>query len=262
MDSMADGKRLTSNSKRTGSFVPGCLMLTATLLLAGSAFADTASTKERQVTRLGEGIFEIRHKDAPNGNAQGNTTVIVGDREVFMMGSCYLPSSAREDIAQIRSLTGKPVHYLLNTHWHNDHVPGNRAYVDAFPGITIVAQAETKKDMDLLIPGVFARAPKNLGVQFAAYESGHDAVGRLLTNDEKKEVPSLLIGIKSVQEDLQNLAYQPPTLTFDRELRFDIGNREVQVRYMGRGHTTGDAIVYLPKERILITGDLLVQPVP
>jgi glyoxylase-like metal-dependent hydrolase (beta-lactamase superfamily II) len=53
-----------------------------------------------------------------------------------------------------------------------------------------------------------------------------------------------------------------PSLTFDHELSVDLGGREVWVRHWGRGNTSGDAFVYLPKEKILITGDLLVHPVP
>jgi cyclase len=58
------------------------------------------------------------------------------------------------------------------------------------------------------------------------------------------------------------MVYQPPTLTFAGKLDIDLGNREVQVKHLGRGNTAGDAIVYLPKEKILVTGDLLVHPVP
>jgi glyoxylase-like metal-dependent hydrolase (beta-lactamase superfamily II) len=56
--------------------------------------------------------------------------------------------------------------------------------------------------------------------------------------------------------------YQSPTLTFADKLDIDIGNREVQVKHLGRGNTPGDAIVYLPKEKILVAGDLLVYPIP
>ena len=55
--------------------------------------------------------------------------------------------------------------------------------------------------------------------------------------------------------------YQPPTLTFDRELDIDIGNRGIQVMHLGRGTTAGDTIVYLPKEKILVAGDLVTHPV-
>jgi glyoxylase-like metal-dependent hydrolase (beta-lactamase superfamily II) len=58
------------------------------------------------------------------------------------------------------------------------------------------------------------------------------------------------------------MVYQPPTLVFTDKLDVDIGNREVQVKHLGRGNTPGDSIVYLPKEKILVAGDLLVHPIP
>src|SRR5579859_7776790 len=80
---------------------------------------------ERQVTPLANGVYEIQHE--PNGN----TTVIIGDRQVLVVDSCFLPSAAREDISQIRKWTDKPVSFVVNTHFHNDHNLGNRIYMDA-----------------------------------------------------------------------------------------------------------------------------------
>src|SRR5215210_6371860 len=115
------------------------LLLIFVVLNTTVLFADSVNTKERTVTKVAEGVYVIRHKDAPDTFPQGNTTVIIGDREVFVVDSCYLPSSAREDIAQIRQWTSKPVRYLLNTHWHYDHTLGNGTYWDGFPSLTIIA---------------------------------------------------------------------------------------------------------------------------
>ena len=71
----------------------------------------------RQATRLADGIYAIEHA----GEGGGNTTVIIGDRQVFVVDTCFLPSAARQDIDQIRQWTGKPVSFVLNTHFHNDH---------------------------------------------------------------------------------------------------------------------------------------------
>ena len=105
---------------------------------------------ERTITKLAEGVYAIQHRDGHDGTASGNTTVIIGDRQVFVVDACFLPSAAKEDIAQIRQWTDKPVTFVLNTHFHNDHNFGNRAYMDAFPAVTIIAHVQTKKDMDEL----------------------------------------------------------------------------------------------------------------
>jgi cyclase len=235
------------------------LLSLATLFIASPLFCDTS---ERQVTRLADGVYVIQHQSRNDGNPSGNTTVMIGDREVFVVDSSSRPSLAREDIAQIRQWTNKPVGYLLNTHFHDDHHSGNKTYMDAFPALAIIAQEETKKDMDLIEPGNIERDPKQLAATIAAFRQGKDQRGRALTDDEKKQVQEMMPDLEQHLVDLKSMVYQPPTLTFTDKLDIDIGNREVQVKHLGRGNTPGDAIVYLPKEKILVAGDLLVYPIP
>src|SRR5271169_2317101 len=88
-------------------------------LLASLAGAASWVTTERTVSKVADGVYVIIHKDAVSeGSPQGNTTVIIGDRGVFVVDACFLTGSAEEDIAEIRRLTPKPVRYLLNTHFH------------------------------------------------------------------------------------------------------------------------------------------------
>jgi len=227
--------------------------------MAASLFG---APNERQVTKLAEGAYSIGHPNSNDGNVNGNTTVIIGDREVFVVDSCYSPSAAREDIAQIRKWTDKPVGFLLNTHFHNDHNNGNKAYLDAFPSLAIVAQEETKRDMDLIQPGNIEREPKQLGTAIAAFKQGKDPRGNPLSEDDKKQVQAMLPGLEEALADSKTMVYTPPTLTFTDKIDVNLGNREVQVKHLGRGNTPGDAIVYLPKEKILVAGDLLVHPIP
>jgi glyoxylase-like metal-dependent hydrolase (beta-lactamase superfamily II) len=242
------------------------LLLLLVMLDATALSADSVVTKERTVTKVAEGVYVIRHPDAPDTFPQGNTTVIIGGREVLVVDSCYLPSAAREDIAQIRQWTGKPVRYLLNTHWHYDHTMGNGAYSDAFPQLTIIAQTETRNQIRGYNPGWFERYPKRADVFKQALETGKDASGKPLTETQKKDYATALAGVEPVGAEFKTLAGRlsdlVPDLTFESEFNIDLGNLEVQVKHLGRGNTAGDAVVYLPKERILITGDLLDHPVP
>ena len=230
----------------------------ALLLASTSTLAQTART----VTKLADGVYEIEHEDAGDGFASGNTTVIIGDRQVFVVDSCFLPSAAREDIAQIRQWTDRPVSFLLNTHFHNDHNLGNRAYMDAFPALTIIAHVETKKDMDMFGPGSGSREEKTTAFLQQMLDTGKTRDGRPLTVEEKTEVKDALARRLPVLEELKKVKFQSATLTFDHDFSVDIGNREVQIKFLGRGNTAGDAVAYLPKEKILIAGDLVVKPIP
>lgn len=238
------------------------LSLLSLLIAVAPALGEPADTNQRRVTKLADGVYAIEHKYLNDGNSSGNTTVIIGDREVFVVDSCYRPSSAAEDIAQIRQWTNKPVGFLLNTHFHNDHNNGNKTYMDAFPSLAIIAQEETKKDMDLIQPGNIERAPKELEAFVAAFKRGKGTDGHILSEDEKKEYQQIIPNLGPLLAEFKTMVYQAPTLTFTDKIDIDLGNREVQVKYLGRGNTAGDAIVYLPKEKIVVAGDLLVEPLP
>lgn len=231
-------------------------------MFTANVAADSSRTTARTFEKLAEGVYVIRHKDAPDTFPQGNTTVIIGDREVLVVDSCYLPSSAREDIAQIRQWTNKPVRYLVNTHWHFDHTMGNGVYWEAFPGLSIIAHAETAKQVAGYNPGWFARFPRRADRMRQILKDGKDGNGKVLTDGERKEYEEAIAGLAPVQEEFKSIVDRSPTITFDSEMRIDLGNREVHIKHLGRGNTAGDAIVFLPKEKIVITGDLVVHPVP
>jgi cyclase len=217
---------------------------------------------ERSVTKLSDGVYEIEHRQGGGGN----TTVIIGDRQVFVVDTCFLPSAAREDISQIRQWTDKPVSFVLNTHFHNDHNFGNRIYMDAFPALTIIAQVETKKEMDRFGPGSLMREEKDsYGIQQILQkmlDTGKLQDGRPLSEDDKKEVKAELARQPKIIAELKNVQFQSATLAFEHGFSVDLGNREVQVKFLGRGNTPGDAVVYLPKEKILVAGDLVAHPLP
>ncbi len=245
-------------------FRVGLLMvaLNATLPL----FADSVSTHQRTITKLAEGVYEIRHTDAPDHFLQGNTVVIIGERAVLVVDSCYLPSSARQDIAQILQWTSKPVRYLFNTHWHNDHIQGNAAYADAFPAINIITQKETAKLMALRVGSYLSEYPHRMETFQRELDTGKDPDGRTLSEEEKEDLKNAVAGGKAasqaVSAEFRGLAVKLPDITFDHELDIDLGNRAVELKFLGRGNTVGDAVVYLPKEKILIAGDLVDSPVP
>src|ERR1700722_9705589 len=134
-------------------------LLAAAIGVSASVQPLRAQT-ERKITKLAEGVYAIQHRDGHDGTASGNTTVIIGDRQGFVVDACFLPPAAKGDIAKIRQWPDKPVTFVLNTHFHNDHNFGNRAYMDAFPAVTIIAEVETKHDMDLFGPGSEGREEK------------------------------------------------------------------------------------------------------
>ena len=81
----------------------------------------------------------------------GNIVAIVGEDSVAVIDTGHHPRLTRKIVSEIRSLTPKPVRYVVNTHWHNDHVSGNHVFEEAWPGVTVVAHAFTAQAMDTTV---------------------------------------------------------------------------------------------------------------
>jgi glyoxylase-like metal-dependent hydrolase (beta-lactamase superfamily II) len=231
-------------------------------LTTAAAWADTAVTKTRTVTRLAEGVYTIRHPDAPDTFPQSNTLVVVGKTAVLVVDSCYLPSSAAQDIAEIRTWTDKPVRYLVNTHWHYDHTMGNGTYAAAFPGLSVIAHVETQRNAAGYNPEWFARYPVRTRALRDTLAAGKEDDGKPLTAERRQEIEKDLVGRDAVGTEFAAVRDRIADVALTRDLELDLGGRVVQVRHLGRGNTAGDVVVYLPAEKILASGDLLTSPVP
>ncbi|MGH9593048.1 MAG: MBL fold metallo-hydrolase, partial [Bryobacteraceae bacterium] len=166
-----------------------CLTLGIVLAALVPAHADTVVTTERKVTQIADHVYTIRHVDSFPGWVNGNTTVIIGEREVLVVDSCLTSAAAREDIAQIRKWTSKPVRFLVNTHWHQDHTSGNKAYREAYPALAIVARKETVTMLENHIPtyssGIIREATSIRDGLKHALDTGKAGDGRTLTDAER-----------------------------------------------------------------------------
>jgi cyclase len=227
-----------------------------------AARADSVATKTRTVSKLAENVYEIRHPDAPDAFPNSNTTVIIGNRGVFVVDSCLLPSQAKLDIEQIKKWTTKPVLYVLNTHWHFDHTLGNATYLAAYPAAQIIAHRATAKTIADFNPGAIERYPQREQRFRKILESGKASDGTPLSDADRKDYQEAIAGLAPVVAEMKTTVQAVPTLVFDHQMDLDLGGRMVQVRFLGKGNTAGDTVVYLPAEKILMTGDLVVSPVP
>lgn len=245
------------------------LVAAAALAITAAAHSDTVNTRELTVSTLAPGVYTIRHPDPTDDFPDGNTTVVVGEREVLVIDTCYLPSSADADIARIRGWTDKPVRWVLNTHWHNDHVGGNQRYRAAWPGAQVVGHEETRRMIDARVRAYVSRfvsADSTFGRQREALrriaESGVDAKGVRVDAAARQAAAESLGRLERASAEFRDIVIEPPSITFETGLRIDLGGRVVELKHLGRGNTGGDVVAWLPAERILVAGDLVDVPVP
>jgi cyclase len=215
--------------------------------------APAAGQELFDLTKVADGVYAALAK--PRTPINSNGAVIVLDDGVLVVDTHSRPSSARALIAQIRSVTDKPVKYAVNTHFHWDHAQGNHAYPTAFPKqVSIVSSEATRENLRLLggerLKDQIASAPKTLAALEAALAKATDGAAQARLKDQIAQQ-------KDYIQELQGLQLTLPDLTFDRSMILHRGDRRIVLLFLGRGHTDGDVVVWLPKERVIATGDLL-----
>jgi glyoxylase-like metal-dependent hydrolase (beta-lactamase superfamily II) len=240
------------------------------LALAAPSAAAQARDDGARIERVADGVYAIIHENASDEWPHGNTGVIVGEDGVFVVDAAYLPSRARGDIALIRSVTDKPVRYLAITHWHFDHNNGTVAYRDAFPGLTVVSERQSAGWIDLnatywakmsTAPASTRRA--SLAQLEKRLAAGADSSGTAFTARVKDSLARVIRQRRGELEELAALTVVRPDLVFDRELTLQFGKRRIELVNRGHANSPADVTVYLPDERVLFTGDILVQdPLP
>ncbi|WP_180683197.1 MBL fold metallo-hydrolase [Tepidicella baoligensis] len=186
--------------------------------MSAKTFASAADLEEKKVTF--EQISE--HAWAYTAEGDPNTGVIIGDDAVLVADTQATPAMAADVIRRIRQVTDKPIKYVVLTHYHAVRVLGASAYQPQ----QILASQDT---YDLIV---------ERGEQDKASE-----IGRF---------PRLFRNLETVPEGLTW-----PTMTFTGKMTLWLGKLEVQLLQLGRGHTKGDTVVWLPQERTLLAGDLV-----
>jgi len=198
----------------------------------------------------------------------GNGAFIVNRDNVLVVDTQERPSWARDFIADIREVTPRPVHYVVNTHFHRDHSQGNQAYVEAFgPEVEIIAQDAAREEMltenvEVLQQSVTTELPNEIAQLEKTLADGVDPQGKLLTAADRASTEHKLALVKAYLAEIPQIRITPPTLTYDRRLTLHTPDRDICLYHFGLGHTRGDTVVYLPKEKIVITGDLLTFNFP
>jgi cyclase len=234
-----------------------------TLVLLGllaSAAPAAPQSADFEVTQVANGVYAVIGKPG----VASNGAFIVNQDDVVVVDTHLRPSWARETIAEIKKVTDKPVRYVINTHWHRDHVQGNQAYIAAFgPGVTIIQQDFTREDQIKYQPVEIAtRAPAEIARLEKLLSGGIDEKGAPLTAAARGQLQHSLDLQKAYAQEIPQIQLIPANLTFDHSLVLHEQGRDICLYYYGYAHTRGDAIVYLPAEKIVLTGDMLESGVP
>ncbi|HEY6928464.1 MAG TPA: MBL fold metallo-hydrolase [Thermoanaerobaculia bacterium] len=247
--------------------------LTFLWLPAAAAFAITGPL-ETSVAKaqamlvkedLGDGVYVFRAPSDLDYWTSTNSTVIVNDDDVTVFDSCTRAVTAQAVIAEIRKLTPKPVRVLINSHWHQDHWSGNDDYAKAFPGVRIIASAQTRDYMKRMGSGFFLHEFEFFGLAAkrsewaAATKTGKLADGTPLTPEIRARKEKSLAMAEQFAAEIAARRSVVASVVYGDEMTFWSGRREFRLMSV-TGDASGSTVLYLPGSKVLVTGDVLVSP--
>jgi len=195
-----------------------------TCVIIGLLHARQVASQINTVKELAPGVYF--HEGDLRGKGHCNNGWVIFEDYVLVLDANF-PSGALEIIPKIKAQTNKPIRFAFDTHHHGDHAYGNQIWLDN--GAVPVAHENVVEEMRKYETGFFGGKPGRWEV-------------------EAKQ-----------REDLRASRLKPPSVLYKDLMIFDDGTHRVELRYFGVGHTRGDGFAWLPKERILFTGDAAVN---
>ena len=189
------------------------------------------------------------------GGMGSNIPIIVNDRNVMVVDDGSTPATARALLEDLKLITDNPVRYVVNTHFHYDHTGGNSVFA---PEVEIIAQEYVRTKM--LTFNVLEIEPYKTSQKIrmaTLIESLKKQIEDEKDSGQKAALEKQFAAAQTLLDQLKEIKPTPPNVTYAKKTVVYAGQREIQLLFLGRGHTGGDTVVFLPKERIVCTGDLM-----
>lgn len=213
------------------------------------------SAPRHRMTKVTDTIYRADSQGTPGINA--TSWVFINDQDVLLTDSEGSPASAKSLIEGVRTITNKPVKYLVDTHFHIDHAYGNAGLP---PEIQIIGHEFTRT-------ALLGREARE-GITFTNFTRPMPGRVEALkkqvaaeTDPQKKT--SLEAQLATQEATLKvysgNFPLVPPNLTVRSAMSVWSGAKEFQILWLGRAHTAGDLVVYVPSERAAASGDIVFK---
>jgi cyclase len=228
------------------------------VLLAGLIWLDGRAQTGDVVVRgahrfekVVDGVFYTTASGTMNVGA--NSPVIVTGDEALVIDSEITPAAARALVADLKAVTSKPVRYVVDSHYHYDHAHGNQIFT---PDAQVIGHDNTRRRM---LTNVLEQYTYLSSVQPvpARVEALKQRIAQEADPQQKAALERQVANSLAYLEQVKETIVTPPNLTFDKTMTLYRAGREIRLLYLGRGHTDTDVVVYLPRERIVCTGDLM-----
>ena len=198
---------------------------------------------------------DVYHATPAGGLTVGcNGSVIVNAHDVLVVDSHISPAAAWALREELKAITPKPIRYVVNSHFHYDHAHGNQVYG---PDVEVIGHEFTRA----MLASGFSRTSRSYGSSIGTLPEQLEQLEKRIAGStdgaERTKLERQLSVMERHHRATQAVTPVAPTLTLTETMTLHRGGREIRLLFLGRGHTAGDVVVYLPKERLIATGDLL-----
>jgi glyoxylase-like metal-dependent hydrolase (beta-lactamase superfamily II) len=234
-------------------------VLTAVVVLfAGWAWLDGRAQSGGPVVsgahrfeKVIEGVYYATASGTMNVGA--NSPVILTDDEALVIDSEITPAAGRALAADLKAITNKPIRYVVDSHYHYDHSHGNQVFMQ---DAQVIGHDNTRKRMlgNVLEQYTYLNSVQPIP---ARVENLKQQIAQEKDPQQKATMERQVANSLAYLEQVKETKVTPPAVTFDKSMTLVRGGREMRLLYLGRGHTDTDVVVFLPKERIVCTGDLM-----
>jgi cyclase len=201
--------------------------------------------------KVADGIFYAT--SAGTMQIGANSPVFITDTEAIVVDSGTSPAAGRALMQDVKALTDKPIKYVVDSHYHYDHLFGNQAFGS---DVQIIGHDNTRARLGVntLEQYTFLTSVRPIPQRIEALR---ERIAQEQDPQQKAALERQVQNALSYQEQVKEVRQTPPNLTFDNTMTLVRGGREFRLLFLGRGHTDTDVVVYLPRERVVATGDLM-----
>jgi cyclase len=221
---------------------------------------------EFEFREISPGVWTGVRPDGPRFPVMGNVTFVISNEGVVVFDGGGMPAMSEQVISKVRSLTSKPVTHVVTSHWHGDHNFGVFRFGEEYPDVQFIAHQFTDKVMNSARMTYIDRErgfiENNMEEFHKVVVTGTDSEGKEYSEGQRGYYSRIIEDAELIDAEFNRARVTPPNVTFTETYTIESGERTMELLHLGHGNTAGDIVMWLPEERIVATGDMVVLPSP
>lgn len=200
-----------------------------------------------ELIKLADGVYA--RVVSPDGEEVSNAGIVVLEHSVLVFDTHFTPEAGQSLQSAIRSITPKPVRFIVNSHAHADHTHGNQVFPDA----QLIGSSAARKDaLQMDLPAL----NRTIAIAQSQLEKLRREISKESNSNQAQRLREQIKTREAYLQAMSRLKITAPLVTLDDSLKIQDGKQEARVLFLGKGHTDGDVIVFLPVAKIAFVGDL------